>query len=510
MKAAKSIYNLVTSLSRTGGTPQFIGMSASLSQVSFDNCVSTIQTASGIGNIRLIHYTRADAKMYTRPRELVNVLSNQERVCVSVQNGDISDNPYSTENINLTNLFYEKMMFKLIEDGRIPGSFFHDSELEAIQTMKNFMAYLTKKDAESLWRKTKNDYERDLVTTTDSRERYHRIIKETISQLASGFINSEPIQMSRKYFDELLLLYQRSERVTLENIVYSIDLYAFLYEYKNYHERLAIFQLDVHPIYNFGNTDKLVNPLELKIGGEPTDFAKILEAENLNMDERTGLIETLSSGLKYGIGLITSSIPLAFQMQISKLLMKMKSQNENFGIKFVICDYSLSMGVDYPLSASVIIKSQRKAMKKGEEKQKAGRAGRNNEKGEYLPSTVYYVNVENFVELADDNEILSFDMQDMKDSYYGISNIEDTIRTMMTIYGNGTNFNMETFESRYFTDSIFPEINEFENKILKYKYIKHCLRELYEVTKVLLPPLSVSILQIYSGVQRHIYDYMIS
>lgn len=511
-KNSANIYKLISSLSRRDPSEQvqFIGMSASLSQSSFEKCVQLIKDSSNILEIKLIYYTRYDAKMYTKPEVILPTVSDQVEINVEILNGRIVHNPNMSEEITVNNSVYEKIMFNMLESGMNSGGFFLDTEIEAIQTMENLINYLSAREESTVWSTLRKKYFDQIQFQTGLKAKFYDIIVEEIEKHINGNVRGESIECSERYFDELLTYYKKRQNVQLENVCYSLDLYGLLYEYKSYNEKGVIFRTEVHPMYNFGGTQKSSSILKLSEDGRTTDFGEILKSEGLEiMQENSKLISTLIKGLKYGIGLITSSIPLAFQMEISKHLMNLKKikASDSFGMRFVISDDSLSMGIDLPLSSVAIVNQKRKPITKGQKKQKAGRAGRSDEYGNYLPSSLYLVNVSNYLELNQDEE-LSFDMQGIKNQYYNSSNIEDCLRNLLQIYGDGSNFSIDTFEDKYFTEIIFPEINIFPQNFSKYKYVKHCLRELYTVTKILLPAISPLLLEIHSEVQLRIYNYM--
>lgn len=497
MKSAKSIYNLITGLQGNGERVQFIGMSASLSQQSFNALEEQIKIASGINEIDLIKYTRGTAKMYEQPEEEIIIESNQTEYNVSYDDGFIGENGEHRE-IQLDNAFYQSLVFKIIEDKRTPSALFFKHEIDAIQAMRNFVEYLDDKQNKSQWQNMKND-----KTANHWGESEIKILLENNIRSLMATSSKETVKCSPNYFEDLLSFYLRNINVANRpqgDIVYSIDLYAMLYEFKNLYEKKSTFVSDVHPFFDFANIG-----IDRRNNFDISTLQNFLRCESLNVDNE--LIKSLIKGLKYGIGLITSSIPLSFQLEISKILMRMKeSKNGEFGIRFVFCDYSLSMGVDYPLTSAAIINSKLEDISLGEKKQKCGRAGRNDTNGNYLPSTVYFVNVANYQNLKNQVDNLTFNMANIEGSYYNPRNIETALRKLLTSHIS------DILTPLFMKDEIFPKITQIPetNLNLRYKHVKRCLRELYDVSKVLIPSQAEKILNIYKDVQIKIYQMMIS
>lgn len=507
MKAANSIFNLITGLNhilnlrtersglRKQEKVQFIGMSASLSQESYNRLERKIMEASGIQDMHLIRYTRGNAKMYEKPTEEIVSVSNQVEYNVNFEGGVISESGNSNQEIEMNPEFYEALLFKIIEQRRTPSALFFQSEVKAIQAMQNLVGYIKLKEERSIWKQNQTRA-RELL----NKQGLIKFISDQVVALVT-MPAQEAVKCSEEYFRDLINFYERKTRTEIRNPQYSIDLYAMLYEFKNFYDGEAVFSSEVHPFFNFAGLKK--NSSE-HINIE--NIQSLLTCEGLTMSGK--LIESLNDGLKYGIGIITSSIPLSFQLEISKILMKMKnSEDENFRIKFVFCDYSLSMGVDYPLTSAAIINTKLENISLGEKKQKCGRAGRNDKRGVYMESTVYFVNVRNYEELKTQEENLTFDTSVEQSYYYSPEKIEQALRGILEMQSDDLPVIMANSQ---INTNIFPGIENFTEDTLKLKHIKRCLRELYEISKVLISDKSGKILEMYRLVQTQIYRVMIS
>ena len=519
-KAAKSIYDLITGLKDVSDKVQIMAMSASLSDESFKNCKDIVSEASGIDDIKLIPYTTYDAKMYDKPSVILKVPSNQNNFNVAVENKLIVNSETNVlDEIEVTPGLLESLFYRAIYDKRDPSALFFDSELDAIQTMASLIKYLKNSNTNSLWRKLKTSYLIDFENShVGVKDNYIRMIKTYINSLKTFSTSSQKVNVEPGIFEELIDVYNTrvssSERIDKTNVYYNLDLYGLLYEFVENDRGNTLFRSNVHPFYNFGNSLSYTDILRsTNSDGSLTDFGRLLIAQDINPGNNK-LVDLLLDGLQFGIGLVTASIPLAFQVQISSLLMKLKKKTstDTFGIKFVLCDYSLSMGVDFPLSSVFIIKRQRRRITISEKKQKTGRAGRSDEKGISLPSTAYYVNVENFEELETTDDILTFDLNDLTSYYYEPNQVYPALNSIIKSFDREfpPGRQIESSGLEKLRNSInFPDIDKFDTEIEKMKYMKQCLRELFDITRVIVPQISEDyIYPLFMAVQKQNYIFL--
>ena len=519
-KSAKSIYNIIKGLSSGESQVQIMALSASLNSRSFENCRNKVIEASSITNIELVKYTKATSKLYIKPIVEPHSINIQSIFNVCTDSGKIIENRRQMRNDVLINPpFMLSLFHKAIKDGRDPLACFFKNEFYAISMFSGLIDFLERINENSEWFQTKRE------CMSNSGHISSEMVLEIIqSKIISSKNNPNPkcleVVLDREYFQPLIDFYNRKtgdiNKKIREDDILTMELYGFLYEFKNLEEKNPCFKSIVHPYLNFGGILSLGDSLSVENNGKLTTFGEMLSYQYINV-KNNKLVSLMLKGLKYGIGLVTSSIPLAFQLQISGLLMRLKNKslesNKPAGIKFVINDDSLSMGVDFPLSGVALINMNSENITISQFKQKAGRAGRSDREGNYMPSTVYCVNVLNFNELTTTDDILSFNFDENSMYYYRPDQVYHCLENIINAIDDFTRFSQDVKNwydgslNAFRNDSMFPEIESFRDQFEKDKYMKMCLMELFYITRILAPEVSNRYIRyLFLAVQKNIFD----
>lgn len=504
---------------------QLMALSASLNEESFNNCKRIVSEASGIVDIELVKYTKATSKLYERPLIEPNPINNQEIKELQYDGSEISfydvSNPVRQESINIDMKFLLKLFYVSIKEKRDPMACFFKDEFTAISKFISLIDYFESINSQSRWYAAKTEYFRRLETDEQfSRLKIIIFLAKYISNISREIIfldSSEYEQLINKYND---IIKNRDikdvSKVSRDN--FGIDKLTLIREVIAIESNSAIFTSPVHPYLNFGNIESVSGKLDVMINGEATNFGILLQNQNIDISKQNKLVKSLLTGLKYGVGLVTGSIPLGFQVEISKLLMELKNSSKS-GIKFVICDDSLSVGVDYPLSSVALINLERESMLLSQFKQKSGRAGRNDLQGNYMDSTVYCINIEDASTIKERDDILTFKFEENSMYYYKPNEIYsctreivDTIIRITSSSGSGevkTIINCDVINS--FGDNCFPGISEIEDSNSKNIHVKMCLMELFYILRIIAPELALKYIRpLFLGIQSKIFDTIIS
>ncbi len=517
-KSAKSIYNIIKGLSSGDSQVQIMALSASLNSRSFENCRNKVKEASSITNIELVKYTKATSKLYVKPIVEPHSVNIQSIFDVYMESGKIIEKGRHSRNDILINPpFILSLFHRAIKDGRDPLACFFKNEFYATSMFSGLIDFLEKINKNSEWYQTKSEYMSNCGHINSE-----SILEIIQSKILNAKTNPKCLEvvLDREHFQHLIDFYNRKtgdpNKKIREDDILTMDLYGFLHEFKIFEEKNPCFKSIVHPYLNFGGILSLGDSLSVEINGKLTTFGEMLTHQYINV-KNNKLVNLMLKGLKYGIGLVTSSIPLAFQVQISSLLMRLKNKsldsNTPAGIKFVINDDSLSMGVDFPLSGVALINMSSENITTSQFKQKAGRAGRSDREGNYMASTVYCVNVLNFDELTTTDEILSFNFDRNSMYYYHPNQVYHCLRNIIDTIDQLTMFSQERkslYEGTldvFRNDSMFPEIGLFRDQFEKDKYMKMCLMELFYITRILAPEVSNRYIRyLFLTVQKSIFD----
>ena len=513
---------------------RFIGLSASLSDRTIEALRSTINEITGI-DIGLIKYDLGNWSLISTPTEdspIESLIMPQRKFIIGNREIHEADQTTPLELIQVDDIFILNLMFKCIEERKTPSAFLFETESEAIRKLTEFITFVetVTSERESVWTQLKNRYAvrpTPIVYSIDNpvtgRDEIKAVILQQIRQ--SNSFGTHGVVYPKFYFEQLINDFNarvdEADRLEKDSIVYSIDLYALLSEYvlnSNSNGERGYFTSPVHPFFNFGNYS--LNRIDTFNFSE--NFLQLLNAEQVEIDatklQKNPLVVLLKKSLMYGIGLITSSVPIAFQIEVARFLRNISGKVSKgikiTGISFVFCDYGMTMGVDYPFSSVAFIRTQLVNITTCEFKQGNGRAGRSigrkDESGRavFEESITFLVNIANAQYLTE-SETLTFESEGISSSFYPPNEIFQALVMLI----NQCQQNRLILEGSLATAGLlknltcFPHIAMLHSDIDKTFLMKREIRELYEICKVICPQIAEKYLQpIFSLLQRESYS----
>lgn len=428
---------------------QVIGMSATLSERSIANIKQKISSITGIPQIEDIIYTHGDIGLsdLSKRVEFVPIMKKPVMVPIKIA-GQVIETFGRSEKIvsqRLSNEVVEMVIRDAAERKVLPLAIYREDELTTIQAFKDFISYLERKNEScriwhELYARYKNDidsYGESVMRGIDKSQTWCNILKENIHNVLSN--SSIDTVVHKGDFDRLIDLYQNSsgDMISTMNPIYSPELYGLLVEYITIKNGSNAFQKDIHPYYRFGvvRGDDFFN---LTVSGKNTDsvLKKLLIAQDADPNSNSGsIIPLIMRGIRFGVGLITSSTPLGIQLEVFRFInIKSKQTGESAPIPILFCEYGMSMGVNFSLMSVAIFRASLKDIGPSELKQIIGRAGRRGNSSGVHP-VVYGFNIENFY-TATELETLDFDLTTTSSSFFNPNEIYDYVCKIIVKFEN--------------------------------------------------------------------------
>jgi hypothetical protein len=522
----KSIEELIGCVDTTSG--QIISASATLSAESQRRLVEKISLTmkrnssdTPLAEVQIRSYNLEDIGAKEKPEFYRYPDLPQEKypVCVS-QLGAISKAENSSEitRINVDPKFLLNLLLTAKAEKVLPIALFFMSESHSINHLASLIKYFEEQTLKSEWLKMKLEYKNmETIKSFDELKEIYLLdldvkIKEYIS------INNSELTIPAELFKDIIIKYNHYSEEKISSFKYSADLYAFLYEFINLKEGRAAFLSDVHPFFNFGSIKADLRRFDIrKPNQQLTEFGEELESQGVNIENCSTLINLLTNSFKYGIGLVTSSIPVAFQLEISKILAEIKKNNSS-EVGAVFCDYQMSMGVDYSFLSIAIILMELGTILKSIFEQMNGRGGRpskDRRKHSELPRAITFtVNVTNALSFPE-TENLSFDTTDIKSSFYSGESLYNNVILLMI---NFETIKLQLINKRNFSDNIFfennvlfPGLEHVTERHLKYYHMKRLLKEMYDIFKVAAPSVAKNYIEpLFTRFQYQCYNTLMS
>lgn len=489
-----SISSILTSLKRISSDEvQVVALTASFNDQSYSNCKDFIVKFSGITDIELVKYTKENSKMIDEPMGDLPKIETQSLCAISFYNQriqsinstEISESPI-VESVD--ERFILSFIHKAMNDGRDPLAIFFEDSHTAIEKFVNTVNFFHRIDSGSDWTIFKKMFRENTPNSKDVKN----VIMGYISSIRRK-TSSNGIKVSEETFGTLITDYNRSvpsEFAIDKNTELSIDLYALLREFRNCQTGNTCFTSVVHPYLNFGRLESLSGILKIKTSGENTVLGDLLEGQYIQLNANTNFINTILLGFKYGLALYVASLPVAIQVEISSLLMRIKKGNEIQNL-VILCDDTLASGVDFFLKGIGIFYKNPTEIKQSLYKQVSGRGGRNDSKGNYIESTVYCVNVSNCSTLLSEDDILNFPKNTTESLYYKADQVYDVLKqitdTLTSRSGKVVKGVYKGDISVFRSERMFPNISQFHTTVDRDMYIKNCLQELFYISRILAP-----------------------
>lgn len=486
----------------------FVGLSATLSDVSMRALVNRVREKTNISDIDIIYYDYPDIGKYDKPTEdIIERVSAhklpQIKYPVCLKNGIITKaliEDEIMENIEINPPFIEQLLYKAKEEQVLPIALFFESEAQGISKFRSFIDYVNRRIDQSQWKALYLTYHAELESRssransqvkiqelkTEYEEKLKQKILEHLGEIRT--VGSHIIPFS--ILNPLLNMFKSLSREEFDNtsMKFTIDLYAFLVEYCEYKKTGHLFQCRIHPYYNFG--DNGIIPI-IDNGDNTSDFSVLLQAQDITSNNRGGnaLINITMNGLEYGFSIMTSSIPVGTQMKNAEIVNSLKVDKNKMKSSASFCDYGMSQGVDLPFNSVAIFREYPDDISESQYLQENGRCGRNRGDGKFGKSITFTINVKNAFRIRT-AENLSFESTQLSANFYlpeeiteKLSNIVQNTESVISLIQTKQSVNIESF----ITEELFPGVLHLKQTSERINFIKRELREMYEICKVVCP-----------------------
>uniref|UniRef100_A0A6C0BDV5 Helicase ATP-binding domain-containing protein n=1 Tax=viral metagenome TaxID=1070528 RepID=A0A6C0BDV5_9ZZZZ len=518
----KAMERIIQSVSyEDNSESQVIGISATLSRESIDNIKRKISYLTSIPLVSEIIYGFEDIGLSDRTKisTHIPIMQKQELYPIKMDGYNISKFGIDDQIVeqNLDNQVIESIIRHAIRDNVVPICFYRESELSTIEMYKSFINYLDQKNSECIrWHLLKDRYNTAMDThgikmlEPAKIKAWMDILDENIHDIIH---NTNFGSSCYDDFDALINYYDIHSKTQLRllNPIYSPELYGLLYEYRaiaksNSSGNYLPFSSDVHPYYKFGTTTDDFFALKSPTG-EDTTLNKILIGQDADPNENTsGIIPFVLKGLKYGVGPITSNIPIGIQTEMFRYInVKSKNIGSQNQIPVLFGEYGMTMGVNFNLMAVCIIRPTLTYISVSEYKQTNGRSGRRGVASTIAPRT-YTFNIAG-VYHYDLLETLTFNLSDIKstffsseDAYIFLTNMIVKVLRNQDVIFSKENTNVEPILSgdAFKTlggDDILP--------VRKIQLAKYQVKEMYDTCKNMFPDVTdENIRKLYSFLQK--------
>lgn len=505
----KAIEEVLSSVSyQRDNKSQVIGLSATLSPESILNIKTKISSITGIPNISEIIYSHNDIGL----NDLLNkdtyepIMKKPEIIPIKIEGKTITSFKKG-EVINqqvLDNSGIEMIIRDATTKGVIPISIYRESELSTIQAFKDFIAYLEKANKEcTIWHSLFNRYNEDISNgASKMREesqvkKWKTILKERIDSVIHDVNLNEVVHIGN--FNKLIEIYSvaSNDRLSSKSPILSPELYGLLYEWLQVHKLEYPFSKDIHPYYRFSNinnSDSFFNLID-PIDNTETTLKKILMAQDADPNSNSGsIIPLIMRGISFGVSLITSSIPLGFQLEIFKFInVKSKQIGDSVPIPILFGEFGMSVGVNFSTMAVCIVRPTLMSIGPSEFNQIAGRPGRRGNANTRAP-IVYTFNVENtldFLERGKRFETLDFNVDHIRSNFFTTSEIYDFMTKLIVKFENNKDTiaqKVETASELIISGDCFKGLGGSDLLMVrKNQLAKYQLREIFDTCKNLFP-----------------------
>ena len=516
----KAIENILRTISYAEHpNSQVVGLSATLSRGSIDNIKAKIVQLTGIPFLDEVIYSFDDIGLSNESKrsEHVPIMRRQVKYPIRLDGYNVTKfNPGETiVGQRLDNQVVESISRDAMSKGAIPIAFYRENELAAIEMYKSFIRYLDLKNSECRkWHSLKKDYDRE-SDIHKSKMLEHQKVEDWLSRITVSInetihdVNSTTVVYGN--FQELISFYDNKsgQRLSSMSPILSSELYGLLYEYNSIALLKGGFSSDIHPYYKFGNNYTSEEFFALRSNDTKTETTlnKILIAQDADPTDNTGgIIPLLLKGIKYGIGLVTSSIPLGFQLEIFRYInVKSKIVGSSNPLQILFCEYGMTAGVNFNTMSGCIVRPTLQSISPSEFKQTNGRSGRRGVASTIEPIT-YTFNISNVYEV-DDLEVLSFDLSGIRSTFFASNEIYEYLTNMVvkvlrnqdTILGKDNN----GVDSIIFGDA-FKNLGGTEVlAVRKIQLAKYQTKEMYDLCKNMFPSISDNeIRKLYNFLQK--------
>jgi hypothetical protein len=497
---------------------QIIGLSATLSEHSITNIKQKISNITGIRNIYDIRYSHRDIGLSDKNdmEKYIPIMKKPELIPIKLENRTVTsfekdETIYSQE---LNNPAIEYIIRDASVKNVLPISFYRESEMITIQMYKDFISYLEQCNSNCVvWGDLYKRYNteklssgKDIMNDIGQIDKWKEILNEKINELNNISITNSII-MNEKH-SKIINDYYNANKLgkgKFQNL--SIELYGVIYEWVQINNGKIPFTIDIHPYYRFAsvaNTDNFFNLVSSD--GKDTYLKKILLAQDADPNSNAGsIIPLIMRGISFGVSLITSSIPLGFQLEIFRYInVKSKSSNDFIPIPITFCEFGMATGVNFSTMSVCIMRSILSLIGISEFNQIGGRPGRRGNANTRAP-VIYTFNIENANEMHSNYEDLDFDVDGTNSYFFNPNEVYDYICRLVLKYENNKEDiikKVETLSDRIISADCFKEIGGDDMLLVrKNQLAKYQIRELFDTCKNLFP-------DIISRQLKDIFDFL--
>lgn len=190
------------------------------------------------------------------------------------------------------------------------------------------------------------------------------------------------------------------------------------------------------PYLHVGNTKgaKTLSKILTKVSEKDRSaMLELCRTERCSEKDVKPVFELIASGLKFGVGILTETIPYTVQIKIMQLL-------QNREIDVIFASQSMRMGINFPIKSCIIRQLGNREMPVDSLMQMAGRAGR---RGYDTEGNVYYWNVKNHDKVTLENlEKLNLEPADENKAQYVDNSdvLAQTIHKMIAVESQITQY----------------------------------------------------------------------
>ena len=475
---SKCIFNL---LKCAKSQSQIIGLSATLSNKSIVGLKQLIYDQTRI-SMKEIIYNFEDIGKKTK-NDLNSKLAVKPHVkyIISEENSKIVRTRDKLQTVITDRKFCFNLFKTIFKWGKLPCAIFPGTETQVLEIYTNLIQYLEEESSKCIqWEEFKNKYRKNFnVLEVSKIDTWRTLLWDKISTLDVNtndfFIFSEVDPQLRNNFNQIC--FQLNLNIYDKDIG-TPEIYGLMYEFVYFGSSRNPFS-GKHPYFRF-----IIN--EIKEGmfapqneGHLTRFGNLLSDQKIDFESSSNSFTSLiKTGIEYGIGLITSSVPFAIQCEIVSYLRKSNSSKNP--LPFIFCDTSMSMGISYSFLSVCIIKSQPQTITSSEYFQERGRSGRrSSDNSEPITPEVYLVNILNALEL---NQLEDSEYNVMSYSPFYYSNPELFLQSVQNFIALQLEYSSQSLSVTAINSvKFFPQYNDnIDNLREKITLMKNEVKEMFE------------------------------
>ena len=432
-KRAVSIQDL---LKCSNPQTQIIGFSATLSKTSIQNLKNFVKNSTGI-EMKEIIYTFDDIGKKTKNQILTKpVIQKQVKYIITEVDESYDTLPKESKGYKSINRFQEatikplfisgRFIFQLLKSiiswGKTPCAVFCGEEHDVLDCYSKLVNFLENgSNSCKLWLDLKYKFESVFFEKISDEVKFSDFWFNLIYEAFIKSISFNDYSEDSLAYVECNLVKDFNIILTRRNIAsykeetlrfISPESYGLMFEIIHFEQFFSSSSFrkpfsGKHPFYRF-----IVN--ELKEGmfspydseKKITRFGELLETQKIDFTgsfssesdnkAKNPLVHLILTGINYGVGIITSTVPFAIQCEIVSYLRK-SARSEN-PLPFIFCDDGMSMGINYSFISTCILLKDLSNISTSSYFQKKGRAGRRSYDILITPD-IYLVNVANGNEL---------------------------------------------------------------------------------------------------------------